>query len=852
MSLEDAQRRGKTRVTKEAAGARHVWLLIAGLAVAGFAIFALQGWWSWGGLISQPLRFAAYFAMFFLASAAQLTIDMGRHSYKVTFSEMPLVLALFYADPVTLLAARCLGFFAVFYLYQRQQLQKAAFNAINGGVAATIAISIAHGMQLGAPGFPASWAIVYAAIVPAMASSALMVMAAITLVQGPPTRAEAARTTASTLVTSVLSATLGILVLLVFEVSRWTVLLLIPVVVAVALGYRGYTQFVRQQLRLAELYELTRAVSTARQDGTLADELLTRTRKLMNSEAATLWLPQRGRYPETLLSARADSAGLIDRAFSPRVFRERALAEGHTVAVGPKLGDAEDRVLLREAATKDVIVVPLKSGTATIGCLEVANRLGDLERFRADDVQLLETLAAHAAVAVENSRLVDRLQFDAYHDALTSLPNRRRMVFALEEAVKIRAPGEVVAAMLFDVDGMRDVNDSLGHAAGDKLLAEVARRLTDAAPDGALVARAGGDEFAVLVRIANADAATELARTLRTTLQRPFTLGTLTIDVDTTVGIALHPEHGAEPEMLLQRADVAAYAAKSIPSGICTFNVGLESRSVRRLGLAGDLRRALDNGEIEVYFQPKIAITDRALAGLECLARWEHPAHGSVAPEDFISVAEHTGQLGKLTDVVLREGLSRCREWDADDRPIGIAVNLSPRSLSDPDFPAYVASLLDEYAVPADRLTLEITEDGMVGETEKPLPSLRLLRELGVRLSVDDFGTGYSSLSYLRRLPVHEVKIDRTFVQGMATDPGDLAIVRAVVDLSRHFGFSVVAEGVESELTLSLLEDMGCDVGQGFFFSRPLPYERLEAWFTAQTELATTPAGEVRRLRAVP
>ncbi|MGH3716786.1 MAG: putative bifunctional diguanylate cyclase/phosphodiesterase, partial [Micromonosporaceae bacterium] len=323
-------------------------------------------------------------------------------------------------------------------------------------------------------------------------------------------------------------------------------------------------------------------------------------------------------------------------------------------------------------------------------------------------------------------------------------------------------------------------------------------------------------------------------------------------DVDTVVGIALHPDHGTEPESLLQRADVAAYAAKGSSSGVRVFNLGLESRSVRRLGLAGDLRRALDNGEIEVYFQPKIALAGRALTGLECLARWEHQAHGSVAPEDFISVAEHTGQLAKLTDVVLREGLRRCRQWDAEGRPLGIAVNLSPRSLADPDFPSYVEALLNEYAVPADRLTLEITEDGMVGETEKPLPTLRLLRELGVRLSVDDFGTGYSSLSYLRRLPVHEVKIDRTFVQGMATDPGDLAIVRAVVDLSRHFGFSVVAEGVESELTLSLLEEMGCDLGQGFFFSRPLPYERLEAWFTAQTELATTPAGEVRRLRAVP
>jgi diguanylate cyclase (GGDEF)-like protein len=814
-------------------------------------VFTVKDWWLWPTLVAEPWWFALYTGLFFVASAAHLTIDMRRQGYTLTFSEMPLVLALFHADPLTLLTARTLAF-TVFHVRQRLSPQKIVFNTSVGATAATIALLVADALHVGPLQEPLSWAVAYAAIVPAMANSALMVLAAITLVQGPPTRAEAVRSTILTLVSAVLNTTLGILVLLVVYVSAWTVLLLVPVVAAVVLVYRGYTKFVRQQQKLAELYELTRAVATARQDGTLADELLTRTRKLLSSESATLWLPERGRYPQVMLTAKADSPGLIDRAPTPRIFRERVFVEGHTVAAGPKLGYEEDRSLVRDSGVKDVIVVPLRSGSAVIGCLEVANRLGDLERFRKDDVQLLETLAAHAAVAVENSRLVDRLRFDAYHDSLTSLPNRRRMIFALDEAVKIRAPGEVVAALLFDVDGMRDVNDSLGHVAGDKLLAEVARRLVAAAPDGALVARAGGDEFCVLVRLANADAAVDLAIQLRQALQDPFALGTLTLDVDTAVGIALHPDHGTEPEALLQRADVATYAAKSTTSGVRVFNLGLESRSVRRLGLAGDLRRALDNGEVEVYFQPKIAITGRALAGVECLARWEHQAHGSVAPEDFINVAEHTGQLSKLTDVVLREGLRRCSEWDAEGRPLGIAVNLSPRTLSDPDFPPYVESLLDEYGVPAERLTLEITEDGMVGETEKPLPTLRLLRDIGVQLSVDDFGTGYSSLSYLRRLPVHEVKIDRSFVQGMATDAGDLAIVRAVVDLSRHFGFSVVAEGVESELTLSLLEEMGCDVGQGFLFSRPLPYERLSAWFAAQTELESTPSGPVRRLRAVP
>jgi diguanylate cyclase (GGDEF)-like protein len=405
--------------------------------------------------------------------------------------------------------------------------------------------------------------------------------------------------------------------------------------------------------------------------------------------------------------------------------------------------------------------------------------------------------------------------------------------------------------MEFDVSGLRDVNDSLGHAAGDTLLSEVARRLRAAAPPAALVARIGGDEFVLTMRVADADAALDVAAGLRVALQGPMEIGSLTLDVDTAVGVAVHPDHGSEPATLLQRAEVATHAAKSIPAALQLFNPGLESRSARRLGLAGDLRRALDNDELQVYFQPKVSLHTRRLVGVECLARWEHAAHGSVSPEDFVAVAEHTGQLGRLTDVVLREGLRRCQEWADAGRPLNVAVNLSPRTLMDPAFPGRVAELLGESGVPPSQLTLEVTEAGVISEADRPLPTLRRLYDLGVRLAVDDFGTGYSSLAHLRRLPVHEVKIDRTFVQGMATDSGDLAIVKAVVDLSRHFGLSVVAEGVESELTLSLLEDIGCDLGQGFLFSRPLSYDRLEAWFAAQTEPEPTSMGEVRRLRAV-
>ncbi len=392
--------------------------------------------------------------------------------------------------------------------------------------------------------------------------------------------------------------------------------------------------------------------------------------------------------------------------------------------------------------------------------------------------------------------------------------------------------------LVLDIDGLRDVNDSLGHDAGDTLVGEVAARLRRVAPAAALVGRAGSDEFAVTLRLPNTEEALRLAGELRDAVHEPMEVGSISLNVDVAVGVSVHPDHGSDAEELLQRADLATQSAKQLATPVQVFNPNLESKSTHRLGLAADLRRAIEAGEIEVYFQPKVALPDRRIVGVECLARWEHPAHGEVSPTDFVAVAEHTGQLCRLTDVVLRDALRRCRGWLDAGHPLSVAVNLSPRTLIDPTFPQRVSGLLDEYGVPPHLLTLEIKEDTMVGEPDRPLPTLNRISESGVRLAVDDFGTGYSSLSYLRRLPVHEVKIDRTFVQGMATDAGDLAIVRAVVGLARHFGLVVVAEGVESELTVSLLEELGCDVGQGFLFSRPLPFERFEAWLSVQTESA--------------
>jgi diguanylate cyclase (GGDEF)-like protein len=791
-----------------------------------------------------------FLGLFLGAEMAVVQFEIRRHHFVVTLADIPFVLALAYLPPVTLLVVRVLVY--AFVQWRRGTVPvKAAFNiALMAAGTACANLVVLSGGPID-PRDPGTWAVLAVAVLTTDAVQVAGVAGVISLVQGRLAPQELASTAVPGAVVAVVNTTIGLAVLVILQQGPAAYLLLAVLVAFFFLMYRSYARSSNQHRTLTEIYDLTGAISDTPHDGTLPDVLLGRVRRLLQAEYATLWLPAQGRHPEVLLSARADDKGLLDVAGTPESLRKQAVETGQTVAASAKLGDDQLRTQLREHGTKDAIVVPLRASSAVIGTLEVAGRLGDNLSFDPNDVRLLEAIAAHAAVAVENNRLVDRLRFDAYHDALTALPNRRRINQALEEAVRVRAPGEVVAVLMFDVDGLRDVNDSLGHAAGDQLLAEVATRLRTLSPPAALVGRVGGDEFVVTLRLPNAEAALQLAAELRGQLQDPMTFGSLTLDVDTAVGLSLHPEHGSDPATLLQRADVATHSAKALAGGVQLFDLALESRSVRRLGLAGDLRRALDNDELEVYFQPKVTLRDRRLVGVECLARWEHPTHGAVQPEDFVAVAEHTGQLARLTEVVLREGLRRARQWVDAGRPLSVAVNLSPRTLVDPAFPDRVDELLQEYGVSPDRLTLEITEDGVVDGVDRLLPTLRRLYDLGVHLSVDDFGTGYSSLSYLRRLPVHEVKVDRSFVQGMATDPGDLAIVRAVVDISRHFGLSVVAEGVESELTLELLEEIGCDIGQGFLFSRPLPYERLEAWLGAQTDAEPTPLGEVRRLRAV-
>ncbi len=429
-----------------------------------------------------------------------------------------------------------------------------------------------------------------------------------------------------------------------------------------------------------------------------------------------------------------------------------------------------------------------------------------------------------------------RLRHQALHDALTDLPNRtllyERMEYAISEA---RRPGGMAALLLIDLDRFKEVNDTLGHDYGDRLLMEVARRLCDTIRRNDTLARLGGDEFAVLMRdVPQRAAAVELAGRLKDALARPFSLDGVTAVLDASIGIAFCPDHGNDVNLLVQRADVAMYDAKRSRTTIATYSEERDPYSAARLQLLGELRAAIGAGELVLHYQPKVAVGSGEVLGVEALVRWEHPSRGLLAPSEFVPLAERTGAIGELTRWVLDTALAQCRAWRDAGLDMTMAVNLAAPSVLDEALPELVRERLESWRVPGDRLECEISEHTVMVDPQRALGVLERLRALGVRLSLDDFGTGHSSLAYLKRLPLDEVKIDRSFVIGMSDDPDDAAIVRSTIDLARHLGLQVVAEGVESAETLRDLAELSCDVAQGFYLSRPLLAPELDDWLLAR------------------
>ena len=486
--------------------------------------------------------------------------------------------------------------------------------------------------------------------------------------------------------------------------------------------------------------------------------------------------------------------------------------------------DGSAAQLLRSEGWRDCLAAPLLSKGEVRGVLCAYDRAG-LAGFQAGELPVLQALASELMGALEKAELVEQVLHQALHDSLTDLPNRTLFQERVERAIA-DSPGDDdrLAVILIDLNRFKEVNDTLGHHHGDLLLQDFSRRIESTLRPDDTVARLGGDEFAILIRrVADRAGAEGVVERLLQAVDEPFSLQGLPIDVDIAVGIALYPEHGGDAVTLLQRADVAMYAAKAAQSGFEVYAPEKDRYSPRRLALVGELRSAAARRELEVYYQPKSCLRTGRVTGVEALLRWEHPVHGRVEPDEFIPIAEQTGSIRDLTTFVLREALMQCAAWRRSGLDLSVAVNLSVRSLLDADLPAEIAALLRRTGIPGPSLTLELTETSMMTDPARTAEVLARLHNLGLQLSVDDYGTGYSSLAYLRHLPVDEMKIDKSFVISMDDDDDADVIVRSTVDLAHNLGLRVVAEGVETGPSWDRLVKLGCDSAQGYYVSGPVP-----------------------------
>ncbi len=614
------------------------------------------------------------------------------------------------------------------------------------------------------------------------------------------------------------------------------------VVVAMALFAIGCTAYVRLQgrhARLNQLYRFGQALAGLGDGDEVVRAVLSEARTLCNAEVAQLVLSG----PGGSAAARCHTlrgGGVVSQPLRPLSHPLVNAVDGGQGAVlaTRTVGDPELQGALRACGFRDAVAVRLPGDDAA-WYLVVADRLGGHVTFDAADVTLAMALASHAALALRGTNLLDRLrrevtvkEHQASHDALTGLANRTLFSAVVDRALVDRADESVVGVMLMDLDGFKELNDTLGHEAGDSFLTELADRLGEVIGDRDWVARLGGDEFAVLLCGADSEAAVvAVADQLSGAVQVPVLLSGTLVEMRASIGVAFAPVHGRDRSSLLRLADVAMYRAKQHGGGVAVYSDRRDDGHVQAPSLIAPLRQAIRTSALELHYQPKADTRTGRVIGAEALLRWTDPAYGPINPEQFIPVAERSGLIRPLTYWVLDTALTQLAAWRREGGTVlDLAVNLSSFSLADPGIVDQVIRLLATHGVPAGSLTLELTESAGRKDHGEDCHVLDRLAGLGVRLSIDDYGTGSSSLGRVMNLPVSEVKIDKSFVTDMLTNETAASIVASTIDLATRLGLTVVAEGVEDLGTWHRLRRMGCDAAQGFLLSRPRPAADFADW----------------------
>lgn len=491
------------------------------------------------------------------------------------------------------------------------------------------------------------------------------------------------------------------------------------------------------------------------------------------------------------------------------------------------------------------LAVPALATLAGLAVLVTASRTS--VSFLAVGLAAVTLIAAAARTQLAFQQLlrVADLRRQAVTDDLTGLPNRRAFYAHTSQSLSPRT-GATRALLLLDLDRFKEVNDSLGHQVGDRLLLNVSHRLTQQFRDVDFLARLGGDEFAVLLHDVDRVEALAVAVKVREALSAPFSLEGIAVSLDASIGISLFPEHGEDLGLLLRRADVAMYRSKRAANGPHVYTSSDDTHGETKLRTLQQLRTALGEKQFVLHYQPKVDLSTGGVHGVEALVRWPHPARGLLFPDSFLDLVEEGGLMPRLTHQVLELALDQVSRWSAQGRDLTVAVNLSASSLLNIELPQQVNALLAERNLPANRLQLEITEEFLMDDRVRARDILSRLRSSGVQISIDDFGTGYSSLSYLRELPIDELKLDRSFVFPMADDTRAAALVNSTIALAHSLGLRMVAEGVENGAALSELTRNGCDQAQGYYLCKPVPADELDRWLTRRTETVRPTVGPPR------
>ncbi len=776
-------------------------------------------------------------AVFFATTeAAVFHVQVKREAQTVSISELPLVIGFFFAEPEMLLLGRLVGSLVVFVVLRRSSLLKTAFNTVLVLTETLVALAVFHAFAGGGviSGIdPREWVAALGGALVANAVSTVAIGLVIAVYEGD--------LSWSGLLREMIAGQLfapGVVVLGLTTVdslahdpgSGW---LVAGSAATLILCYRLYASLFDRHVNLAKLYHFSQAITSSSANESVEKQVLTEAMDLLQSGHASIHLAG-SRDSRAPLRIWLDADGQAQRELTEQDggdwLYDRVVVDGEATLLPRRSRDKLVKQWLAKQGLRDALAVPLQGSDEPLGVLVVGDRLGEVRTYDRNDVLLLETLANHASVALQKGELIERLQYDALHDVLTGLPNRaqlqRELSHALQRSLRSSVP---LAVMILDLDGFKDVNDTLGHQQGDLVLVEVSDRLKRAVGEEGLVARLGGDEFAVLVpQLAGREHAAAISRRLVSSLETPMELQGMTFEVGGSVGVAMCPEHGVEGPLLMKRADLAMYEAKAAGNKARFFQSASSTPSAPRLAMAAELRSALSNGELQVYLQPQLDLVTGEVRGMEALARWGHPTRGFISPDEFIPIAERSGLIKPLTMVVLDRALQAVS--DNRSQGFGVSVNLSPRSLTDSDLVGSVKTLLSKWSIPPAGLTLEVTEGAVMTDPDRAIALLEQLRGAGVRLSVDDFGTGYSSLSYLTQLPVDEVKIDKSFIADLTSSRDDLAIVRSIIGLATTLGLDVVAEGVEDKATQDLLHALACTRVQGWHVSRPMPIDDIGSW----------------------